>query len=132
MESREGLPAIVARRVAAGRIAQMGYGDTWRWRMEGEGRAVEEHRSFGSRTVGLAAAAPSMPRRAMIEGVPVPRVVEDDNPAPRAALVHALGVESESVSDGPSAPRTLPSWVGLLLLALLLAEWASRRGRGAA
>lgn len=132
VEAREGLPAIVARRVGAGRIVQMGYDDTWRWRMEGEGRAVEEHRTFWSRTVGLAAAATSYPRRPLIDGVPVPRDFTLDDPAPRAALIHALGPPA---SDGPAesrVPRELPRWLGLVILTLLLAEWASRRGRGAA
>lgn len=132
VESREGLPAIVARRVGAGRIVQMGYGDTWRWRMEGEGRAVEEHRTFWSRTVGLAVVATSHPRSAMVDGVPAPRDAARDDPAPRAALFHALGAPTEVVGAASMTPRTLPRWIGLLILVLFVAEWASRRGRGAA
>lgn len=132
VESREGLPAIVARRVGAGRIVQMGYEDTWRWRMEGEGRAMEEHRTFWSRTVGLAAAASVASRRPVMDGLPVPRDIALDDPAPRAALVHALGPASGESSAAPRGPRALPRWLGLVILSLLLAEWASRRGRGAA
>ncbi len=132
VESREGLPAIVARRVGAGRIVQMGYGDTWRWRMEGEGRAVEEHRTFWSRTVGLAVAATSLPRNAMIDGMPVPRDLVRDDPAPRAALFQALGAPTDGDGAAPTIPRALPRWIGLLILALFVSEWASRRGRGAA
>jgi hypothetical protein len=132
VESREGLPAIVARRVGAGRIVQMGYGDTWRWRMEGEGRAVEEHRTFWSRTVGLAVSAKSHPRNAMIDGVPAPRDAARDDPAPRAELFHALGAPTDAVGTASSPPRALPRWIGLLILAMFVIEWASRRGRGAA
>jgi hypothetical protein len=132
VESREGLPAIVARRVGAGRIVQMGYDDTWRWRMEGEGRAVEEHRTFWSRTVGLAAAASSLPRRAVIDGVPAPRDITLDDPAPRAALIHALGSPTTDAPRASRGPKELPRWLGFIILSLLLAEWASRRGRGAA
>lgn len=132
VESREGLPAIVARRVGAGRIVQMGYEDTWRWRMEGEGRAMEAHRTFWSRTVGLAAAAAAASRRPLMDGVAVPRDVTLDDPAPRAALVHALGPSSTEADAVPRGPRALPRWLGLVILSLLLAEWASRRGRGAA
>jgi len=132
VESREGLPAIVARRVGAGRIVQMGYDDTWRWRMEGEGRAVEEHRTFWSRTVGLAAAASSVPRRAVIDGVPAPRDIALDDPAPRAALIHALGPPTTDALTASRGPKELPRWLGFIILSLLLAEWASRRGRGAA
>jgi len=132
VESREGLPAIVARRVGAGRIVQMGYGDTWRWRMEGEGRAVEEHRTFWSRTVGLAAAATASPRSAQIDGLPGPRAIALNDPAPRAALVHALGPPTAELPSDPLAPKPLPRWLGVVILSLLMAEWASRRGRGAA
>ena len=132
VESREGLPAIVARRAGAGRIVQVGYDDTWRWRMEGEGRAVEEHRTFWSRTVGLAAAATALPRRAVLDGVPVPRDLALDNPAPRAALIHALGPPRSEAPVESRGPKALPRWLGLIILSLLLAEWASRRGRGAA
>lgn len=132
VEAREGLPAIVARRVGAGRIVQVGYSDTWRWRMEGEGRAVEEHRAFWSRNVGLAAAAPWFPRGAVSEGVPMPHADGRGDPAPLAALVHALGPPMNAVVADPSPLRRMPRWIGLLMLVLLVAEWASRRGRGAA
>ncbi len=132
VESREGLPAIVARRVGAGRIVQMGYDDTWRWRMEGEGRAMEEHRAFWSRTVGLAAAATAISRRPIVDGVAAPRDVALDDPAPRASMFHALGAPTVDAPSGPRGPKELPRWLGALILLLLLAEWASRRGRGAA
>jgi hypothetical protein len=132
VESREGLPAIVARRVGAGRIVQMGYADTWRWRMEGEGRAVEEHRTFWSRTVGLAAAATAVPRLLLMDGVAMPRDIARDDPAPRAALIHALGPAATEAQVESRGPMELPRWLGLVILSLLLAEWASRRGRGAA
>jgi hypothetical protein len=132
VESREGLPAIVARRVGAGRIVQMGYADTWRWRMEGEGRAVEEHRTFWSRTVGLAAAATAVPRLPLMDGVAMPRDIARDDPAPRAALIHALGPAATEAQVESRGPMELPRWLGLVILSLLLAEWASRRGRGAA
>ena len=132
VESREGLPAIVARRVGAGRIVQMGYADTWRWRMEGEGRAVEEHRTFWSRTVGLAAAATAVPRLPLMDGVAMPRDIARDDPAPRAALIQALGPAATEAPAESRGPIELPRWLGLVILSLLLAEWASRRGRGAA
>lgn len=132
VESREGLPSIVARRVGAGRVVQMGYDDTWRWRMEGEGGAVEGHRAFWSRTVGLAAAAMALPREAVADGVLVPRDMGLNDPAPRAALVHALGSPTDDRLEDARGPLQVPRWLGLVMLTLLMAEWASRRGRGAA
>lgn len=136
VEEREGLAAVVARRVGAGRIVQLGYAETWRWRMQGEGRAVEEHRAYWSRLVGSAAAAIAVPRGAQFAGGAAARDVGRDNPAPRAALVHALGpatIDSPSgARRGLRGPWQLPRWLGAVMLVLLLAEWASRRGRGAA
>jgi hypothetical protein len=143
VEDREGTPAVVARRVGAGRIIQLGYTDTWRWRMEGEGRAVEEHRAYWSRLVGLAAAATVVPRedahsannplgvtggsRAAVRAA---RGALD--PAPLASLTHVLGAPSAAAATAAGRGPTLPLWLGPLILLALLAEWASRRGRGAA
>jgi hypothetical protein len=122
VEDREGTPAVVARRVGAGRIVQLGYAETWRWRMEGEGRAVEEHRAYWSRLVGLAAGATTVPR----EGV------RELDAAPLASLTHALGPASAAATATAGRGPVLPLWLGPLILLALLGEWASRRGRGAA
>lgn len=121
LEDREGIPSIVARRVEAGRVMQVGYAETWRWRMEGEGRSVEEHRAYWSRLAGLVA-----------RGVPVPTPAEADvgDAAPLAALVHALG-PSSAARPGESAGPPFPIWLGPVILLALLAEWGSRRRRGA-
>ena len=126
VEDREGTPAVVARRVGAGRIIQLGYADTWRWRMEGEGRALEEHRAYWSRLVGLAAAATAVPRSAPLAAS------RDLDAAPLASLTHALGPASAANVATTSRGPALPLWLGPLILLVLLAEWASRRGRGAA
>lgn len=138
VEDREGTPAVVARRVGAGRIIQLGYADTWRWRMEGEGRAVEEHRAYWSRLVGLAAAAMTVPRAASQTGSPdASHTAWQDSPgaldaAPLASLTHALGPASPGVAATTNRGPALPLWLGPLILLALLGEWASRRGRGAA
>lgn len=124
IERRENSPSIVARRVGAGRVVQMGYVDTWRWRMEGEGRAPAEHRTFWSRVVGLAAAAE--------QSLPTRDPLLFDDSAPRAALVQALGAPNRADESPRRGPPRLPRWLGLVLLAALTGEWASRRTRGAA
>jgi hypothetical protein len=122
LEDREGTPAVVARRVGAGRILQLGYRETWRWRMEGEGRAVEGHRAWWSRLVGSVTGGDYAPR--------APLGAAAGNPMPTADLVHALGPATPEGARGGSV--RLPAWLAPLLLLALLAEWGSRRARGAA
>lgn len=124
MATRAGVPAIAARRVGAGRVVQMGYAETWRWRMQGETRSVEEHRAFWSRMVGAAAAARAEPG---LEGAP------GANASPFAQAVHALGSPVAAAPRGVARQQgpALPPWLGPLVLVLLVAEWASRRTRGA-
>lgn len=121
LEDREGTPAVVVRRVGAGRVLQLGYAETWRWRMEGEGTAPEEHRAYWSGLVGLVAPARAMPSE-------MPPALD---PSPTASLVHALGPATPDAPQLPSRGPELPLWLGPLILIALLAEWGSRRTRGA-
>jgi len=120
LAGRNGVIDAVARRVGAGRVVQAAFADTWRWRMEGEAGSPAAHRAYWSLLVGAAAptafAAPASGSASM----------------PLAATIAALG--PALASDPTSAPRgdALPLWLGALVLALLVAEWASRRTRGAA
>ena len=119
--ARGPLLTVAARREGAGRVLQAGFGETWRWRMQGGADAVAAHRAWWSRLVASVASAPLAPG--------------DETPsaeaAPMARLVDALGPSTASVPpDAP--PRRLPAWLLPALLLSLLAEWASRRWRGAA
>lgn len=120
LAGRNGVIDAVARRVGAGRVVQAAFADTWRWRMEGEAGSPAAHRAYWSLLVGAAAptafAAPASGSASM----------------PLAATIAALG--PALASDPTGAPRgdALPLWLGALVLALLVAEWASRRTRGAA
>lgn len=121
LEDREGTPAIVARRVEAGRVMQVGYAETWRWRMQGEGRSVEEHRLYWSRLAGLVARG---------EARPAALLADARDAAPLAALVHAIGPPSEADASAVASGPTFPTWLGPIILLALLAEWGSRRRRG--
>jgi len=153
LESRDDVPAVVARRVAAGRVVQSGYAETWRWRMQGEAGSVAEHRAFWSRLVGTAAtAAPVLPATATDGPAVAPAVTPagtraiapastptitsasalDADPAPLAALVDALGPAVAAAPSTPPQRDALPTWLGAAALLLLVAEWGSRRARGAA
>jgi hypothetical protein len=120
LTARGTLVTSAARREGAGRVLQAGYDETWRWRMEGGGDAVAAHRAWWSHMVGSVAA------------VPLPAAGESSSAegAPLARLVDALG-PATNAPPPESAPRTLPAWLFPLLLASLIAEWASRRMRGA-
>ena len=120
--------AVAASRIGAGRVLQFGYDALWRWRMEGAAGSVAAHRAWWSHTV-----ASVMPASA---GTDV--VWRNDNPAPLAQLVHALGPASAPAQTAAAWLPTalLPdhltgSWLLPLLLMILIAEWTSRRLRGA-
>jgi hypothetical protein len=123
LERRDRSVAVAARRVGAGRVVQLGYGDTWRWRMSGGDSGVVAHRRWWSGLVAAVAHAPITARETTL------RVLD---PAPFAATVQAIGpprsLGATQRADGPIRPGTGALWI---TLALLLTEWTSRRLRGA-
>jgi hypothetical protein len=123
LEDRDGRVAAAARRVEAGRVVQLGYDETWRWRLGGGARSLEAHRAWWSALVS------SVAHRAVVELPLDPR----DDDAPRARLVDALGAPLAQVDSTPTRALWMPSPALLFALvsALLLAELASRRLRGA-
>ena len=125
LDRRDGRLAEAARRVGAGRVVQSGYAETWRWRMEGESGSPVAHRAHWSRLVSAAAADQAV--NGGISGG-----VNSAEGAPLAATIQALGPSSDVPRSTTRRGPTLPPWLGGLVLALLLAEWTSRRARGAA
>jgi hypothetical protein len=112
-----------ARREGAGRVLQAGFDETWRWRMQGGTEAVAAHRAWWSRMVGSVAATP-------LDMAAAAGDATSAEGAPLARLIGALG-PAATVEPPASEPRRLPSWLLPLLLICLLAEWGSRRWRGA-
>jgi hypothetical protein len=124
IEKRAGATAIAARRIHAGRVLQIGYEDTWRWRMAGGDQAVRDHRVWWTHLVSSVGYSPR---------IPVTAATATDE-APMIGLVAALG-RSASAAAIASRPATGSVWVGLLFLLMaiaLVAEIASRRLRGTA
>ena len=119
LDRRAGSIVIAARRSGAGRVVQVGYDDTWRWRMAGAPGADAAHREWWSRVVGSVAYVPSSAARPALRGGDAPvahlaeRVGTARNAAPSAGGVHI-------------DQRILMA----LILILLCVEWASRRLRG--
>jgi hypothetical protein len=132
--TRGALTAAAARREGDGRVLQLGYGESWRWRMQGGDGAVAAHREWWSRVVGSVAFAPGDAVRAAREtGALVPGAAPSASAAegaPLARLIGALGPPVAAAEDSIPA-RRLPPWLLPTLLAILLGEWASRRFRGA-
>jgi len=121
LESRDGRVIAAARRAGAGRVVQLGYDETWRWRLAGVGDAPAAHRAYWSAVVSAAAyraATPIEPGRA-------------SDAAPLASLYADLGAPSVASAAPLQTGAGLRWWMFALLALLLLAEWTSRRLRGA-
>lgn len=122
LERRTSEPTVLAHRVGLGRALAVGYDDTWRLRLAPpDESAPEMHRAWWS---------------ALVAGVARVSLVSRDtrsiDEAPLASTIDALGppIAGESETPGRSWP-----WTGLLAAVAglaLLAEWLSRRLRGAA
>ncbi|MFN8571998.1 MAG: hypothetical protein U0132_08080 [Gemmatimonadaceae bacterium] len=122
LEARASATVMLGRRVGLGRVAASGYLETWRWRMQGGEGSVEAHRAWWSNAVG---------------GVAHVRPLRDGgtgglNGAPLAALHAVLGPPATTSAMATTATQV---WVlpltFLVALLSLLAEWTSRRLRGA-
>jgi hypothetical protein len=126
LERRDAAVAVAARRVGAGRVAQLGYEDTWRWRMAGPEGSVEAHRLWWSAVVASVAYRPAIRLPAQ----------ESPHDAPLARMVARLGpgdsLLGEGAAESEDEPGSRPEWWILAIgLTALVSEWASRRLRGA-
>jgi hypothetical protein len=120
LERRGEAPIVLAAREGAGRVLQVGYEDTWRWRMLGGIDAPESHRAWWSALVSSVAYAP-------VVAIDAPFTDE----APLAAAVASLGRPSDATTAARGATRL--AWEAILFAIAclaLLGEWLSRRLRG--
>jgi len=121
LERRTGGVAIAARRVGAGRVIQVGYDDSWRWRMAGATGSENAHREWWSRIVSAVAYVPEP-----VRGVATASLAS----APLALLVDRVGPSRSSAPSGIGREPVDRRWILALIMILLIAEWASRRLRG--
>lgn len=118
LDTRAGRPAVVAGRVGAGRVVQVGYQDTWRWRMMGGDDGPASHRAWWAWIVSSASRHGS-------------GGVQAGDPAPLAGLSVALG-PAGPLAAVPPARRDWWPWLVAVMMLGMLGEWTSRRLRGAA
>jgi hypothetical protein len=123
LESREAKVAVAARRAGRGRVVQIGYDDTWRWRFAGGPRAPEAERAWWSGLVSSVSYRAALPIAGSSQ--------LSANSAPLAALHATLGAPTADSRQPASTLNDLPWWLLSLIILSLLAEIASRRTRGA-
>ncbi len=133
LESRDGRVAVAARRVGAGRVLQVGYDNTWLWRMGGDDDSPEAHRRWWSTLLsGL------VPVRGPTRGVAITPEHDTLDAAPVAALARDLGLPViRTASSGMAPAATMiesfdPRWLLACALLTLVASWTLRRWRGLA
>jgi hypothetical protein len=124
LERQAGTVAIAARRVGAGRVLQVGYEETWRWRMGGGDGAVRDHRTWWTALVSSVAHAPRVERAA---------AATSSDEAPMAGLLASIGParSRSSIANMSGAQSDWIAWLFVLLTLGLIGEIASRRLRGA-
>jgi len=137
LEARDGRTAIAARRVGAGRVVQVGYDDSWLWRMAGDDDAPVAHRRWWSSLLSgiVPLAAPVSRGSADVEH-------DTLDAAPVAALARELGlphVRAEplaAVKRRTFAASVLQRlgvrWLFAVIVLSLVATWTLRRWRGLA
>jgi hypothetical protein len=134
LESRAARPVVIAGRVGSGRVIQLGYEETWRWRMTGIGEeAPDAHRAWWSAVVGAVAHAPPAARPHLPPSALYQRDASDDS-APLAAMIGDLGqpaVSSAGPALGRPNARLIESILFSVFVAGLIGEWLLRRLRGA-
>lgn len=122
LDVRRGVTVSAARRHVAGRVLQLGYVDTWRWRLSGGDDSKDDHRAWLTRAVA-----------SVVRAIPAAVAAADTaDKAPLAGLVGALGPSGEVQGPGlASSAASVPLWwIFGMLSVTLLGEWASRRFRG--
>ncbi len=130
LETRDGMTAVAARRLGPGRVVQVGYVNSWLWRMAGDEDAPSAHRRWW--TSLLASVVPlSAPTSRVVT------VAEADTltAAPVAALARAVGLPDLRDAGVRSTGRDIRTsidlqWVLLAALVSLVASWVLRRWRG--
>jgi hypothetical protein len=120
LERRGEAVSVAARRVGLGRVIETGYTTLWRWRMAGGDDAPDRHREW---LAGLVAGVAHTGR--------FPIAAPPTDVAPLASLIDRVGAPTTHSDATSSDPDRVARWVFVIACLALVAEWASRRTRGA-
>jgi hypothetical protein len=132
LERRDDVVTAAARRLALGKVMQLAYDETWRWRLAGGDEAPRQHREWWSRVVSsVAYARPAVWASPADSLVIAAHATDSLDAAPYAHLVDVLGIPSATPASRSAQQASLPAWVLYLATALFLLAWGSRRLRGA-
>ncbi|MCC7053928.1 MAG: hypothetical protein IT355_11760 [Gemmatimonadaceae bacterium] len=130
LEFRDGRVAVAARRLGAGRVVQVGYDNSWLWRMAGGDESPAAHRRWWS-TLLSGLVPVTAPRAAR------PAFAGHDtlDAAPVAALARDLGLPAAGRARRadpapPFAARLDLRWLLALALVSFTGSWLIRRWRG--
>jgi len=132
LESRDGRVAVAARRIGAGRVVQVGYDNSWLWRMGGTDDAPMAHRRWWSAL--LSGLVPLSHPTTTVRMTPATDTLDA---APVAALARDIGlpdVRAASASvRGTSRSAALDlRWLMAIATLALVVSWTLRRWRGLA
>ena len=132
LESRQGRIAIAARRVGAGRVVQVGYENSWLWRMAGNDDAPVAHRRWWTSILSGV-----VPRTAPVAAFTLDPAHDTLDAAPIAALARDLGQPVVRTMRADTDVRSLAEfvdtrWLLAFTVLSLVASWTLRRWRGLA
>jgi hypothetical protein len=130
IEIRNGVVAVAARRVGAGRVVQVGYANSWLWRMAGNDDAPAAHRRWWSALLSGVVA-----QRAPVSRLSYTPEHDTLDAAPIAALARDLGVPRIGAEPALSPATSLAfridtRWLLLIGLLSFVSTWTLRRWRG--
>ncbi len=132
LESRDGRTAVAARRIGAGRVVQVGYENSWLWRMAGNDDAPAAHRRWWTALVSSVVA-----QRAPVRNLVLDAEHDTLDAAPLASLARDLGLPTIEATSTASISRSFiasvdPRWLLAIAMLSLVASWTLRRWRGLA
>ncbi len=130
LEARDGVAAVAARRLGAGRVVQVGYANSWLWRMAGGDDAPIAHRRWWTSLLSSV-----VPLSAPVSRVATAAESDTLTAAPVAALASALELPTMRDAVVTSSRRDFRTsldlrWLLCAALVSLGASWILRRWRG--